>query len=191
MGSVHIITGQELAHVEGLSSENCFHVSCCWHLGDLQFSAAIQTLWLCAFPRRGRNTHHMFNSGCVATRVSWALLERRLEVLITWEHRWKTHKRIPKNHSRRHCPYSFFGRLAAWLNFLAKTTLSSASETGLMNLGVSSHPNKPTTRLSFMEQLLTKAIDSRPKSPKIQPKARVSTSEVQCPPPLAGQLIFQ
>lgn len=29
-----------------------------------------------------------------------------------------------------------------------------------MNLGVCCHPNKPTTTLSFMEQLLTKAIES-------------------------------
>lgn len=49
-GSVHIITDQDLAHVEGLSSENCFHVSCFWCLRDLQFSTAAQIPWLCSSP---------------------------------------------------------------------------------------------------------------------------------------------
>lgn len=64
MGSVHIITGQELAHVENLSSENCFHVSCSWNPGDLQFSPAAQICWLCSLPWRGKDTRHMLNEGC-------------------------------------------------------------------------------------------------------------------------------
>lgn len=34
MRSVHLISRQELARAESLSSENCFHVSCSWHPGD-------------------------------------------------------------------------------------------------------------------------------------------------------------
>lgn len=33
MRGVHLISGQELARAECLSSENCFHVSCSWPPG--------------------------------------------------------------------------------------------------------------------------------------------------------------
>lgn len=103
-----------LAHVECLSSENYFYVSCCWHPGDLEFSTAAQTPWLCALPWWRRNSHHMLHDGYTEARILCALLDRRLEVLITWEHHWKTCTWIRKTHSRGDLLSSVFGRWAAW-----------------------------------------------------------------------------
>ena len=62
MESVHIITGQALAHIKYLYSENCFHVSCSWHPGDLTFSTASQIPWLCSSMWRGVKTpRHVLN----------------------------------------------------------------------------------------------------------------------------------
>ena len=158
MGSVRIIRGQELAHVECLSFEKCFHVSCSWHPGALQFSAAAQIPWLCSSPWQGmKTTRHMLNDGRIETRISCTLLERRLEALITREHPWKTCKQISKNHSGDFFS-SFFDRLAAWLSFLAKTTFPPTNETGLMNLGVyHSHPNEPKLCTEFYGTVINKS----------------------------------